>query len=146
MNCRSFFCALALAWLLAGCASRGNEVLRSQDVGTVNANIVDGRTTQQEVQSIYGTPLKKSFLSEKNEVWTYQWARATAQGQNFIPIVGPLVRGYDVRKKELVIVFNENNIVARHAMTDINDTVKTGLIDPGSSPSPAPASTSIPAR
>jgi len=48
-----------LARAAGGCASRGNEVLRSQEVATVNANIVDGKTTQQEVQSLYGTPLKK---------------------------------------------------------------------------------------
>jgi outer membrane protein assembly factor BamE (lipoprotein component of BamABCDE complex) len=146
MNIRFYCCALTIALILGGCASRGNEVLRSQDATTVNANIVDGMTTQQEVQSLYGTPVKKHFISEKNEVWTYAWARATAQGQNFIPIVGPLVRGYDVRKKELIVVFNENNVVARHTMTDISDSVKTGLIDPGAATSPAPAATSLPPK
>jgi len=120
-----------LALCLGGCASRGNEVLKAQDTSTVNSSIVDGQTTRDEVQRIYGSPAQSSFLNEKNEVWTYRWARATAQGQNFIPIVGAFVRGYDVRKKELVIVFNERNVVARHTMTDNNDSVKTGLIDPG---------------
>ena len=121
-----------------GCASRGNEVLKAQDPTTVNQTIVDGQTTRAEVQQIYGAPAQTSFLSEKNEVWTYRWARATAQGQNFIPVVGAFMRGYDVRKKELVIVFNERNIVARHTMTDNNDTVKTSFLDSG----PAPALTS----
>jgi hypothetical protein len=146
MNIRFYCCGLAVVSILGGCASRGNEVLRSQDLTTVNANIIDGKTTQQEVQSLYGVPVKKHFISEKNEVWTYAWARATAQGQNFIPIIGPFVRGYDVRKKELIVVFNENNVVARHTMTDINDTVKSGLIDPGAATPSAPATTSIPGR
>jgi len=120
-----------LALGLAGCASRGNEVLRAQDTSTVNQAIIDGQTTRDDVQRIYGAPAQTSFLSEKNEVWTYRWARATAQGQNFIPIVGAFTRGYDVRKKELVIVFNERNVVARHSMTDNNDSIRTGLIDPG---------------
>ena len=118
----------------AGCASRGNEVLRGQDPATVNQTIIDGQTTRDEVRQIFGAPAQSSFLSEKNEVWTYRWARATAQGQNFIPVVGAFMRGYDVRKKELVIVFNERSVVARHVMTDINDTVKTGLLDNGPAP------------
>ena len=65
------------------------------------------------------------------------WARATAQSQNFIPIVGAFARAYDVRKKELVIVFNEKNIVARHTMTDNTKVVKTGLGNTdGGSPAP----------
>jgi len=120
-----------LALGLAGCASRGNEVLKAQGTSTINQTIIDGQTTRDDVQRIYGAPAQTSFLSEKNEVWIYRWARATAQGQNFIPIVGAFTRGFDVRKKELVIVFNEHNVVARHTMTDNNDTVRTGLIDPG---------------
>jgi hypothetical protein len=136
---------------LAGCASRGNEVLKSQSVASVDLTVVDGRTTRQEVQAIYGAPAQISFLNEKNEIWTYRWARATAQGQNFIPIIGPFVRGYDTRKKELVIVFNEQSIVARHSMIDVNDTVRTGLLDKGDaptgavSPSPAPPPAVAPA-
>lgn len=128
---------------LAGCASRGNEVLKSQSVASVDLTVVDGRTTRQEVQAIYGAPAQISFLNEKNEIWTYRWARATAQGQNFIPIIGPFVRGYETRKKELVIVFNEQSVVARHSMIDVNDTVRTGLLDKGDAPtgsvSPTPA-------
>jgi len=132
INCGLYRTVLAvLALGLAACASRGNEVLKVQDTSTVNLSIVDGQTTRDDVQRIYGSPAQTSFLSEKNEVWTYRWARATAQGQNFIPIVGAFVRGYDVRKKELVIVFNERNVVARHTMTDNNDAIKTGLMDPG---------------
>lgn len=120
-----------LTLLLAGCASRGNEVLKGQDTSSINLTIVDGQTTREEVQRIYGAPAQTNFLSEKNEVWTYRWSRATAQGQNFIPVVGAFVRGYDVRKKELVIVFDERNVVARHTMTDNNNSIKTGLIDGG---------------
>jgi len=121
----STFVVLAL-WL-TGCASSGNEVLRSQDISAVNSSIIDGQTTRDDIQRIYGQPARVSFLSEKNEMWTYAWARAQAQGQNFIPIVGACTRAYDVRAKELVVVFNEKNVVVRHAMTDNTNVVKRGL-------------------
>lgn len=143
MNLRILSGLLAVLGLVA-CASGGNEVLKDQNQATVDLNIVDGRTTRDEVQSLYGSPLHKSFLSEQNEVWTYRWARTTAQGQNFIPIVGAFARGYDRRLKELVVVFNERNVVARHSMTDLNDTVKAGLLDPGAAPARPASSTSLP--
>ncbi|TMJ24360.1 MAG: hypothetical protein E6G95_18300 [Alphaproteobacteria bacterium] len=112
--------AIFLALVLAGCASGGNEVLKQQDAATVNQFVIDGKTTRDEVLRIYGSPAQSSFLNEKNEIFTYRWARATAQGQNFIPIVGAFARAYDVHKKQLVIIFNEHNVVARHTMTDVN--------------------------
>ena len=122
---------VVVALVLAGCASGGNEVLKNQDASAINILIVDNKTTRDEVLRIYGSPAQSSFLNEKNEIFTYRWARATAQGQNFIPIVGAFARGYDVHKKQLVIIFNEQNVVARHTMTDVNDTVKSGLADSG---------------
>jgi hypothetical protein len=78
-----------------------------------------------------------SFLSEKNEMWTYNWAHASAQGQNFMPIVGAFARAYDERNKELVVVFDEKNVVVRHAMTDNTRVMKAGLGNTDSG-SPAP--------
>lgn len=111
--------------------------MKSQDAAAVNQSIIDGQTTRDQVQLTYGQPSRVTFLSEKNEMWTYGWARASSQGQNFIPIVGALTRAYDVRAKELVVVFNEKNVVVRHAMTDNTKVVKTGLANGGSEP-PAP--------
>ena len=62
----STFVVLAL-WL-TGCASSGNEVLRSQDISAVNSSIIDGQTTRDDIQRIYGQPARVSFLSEKNVV------------------------------------------------------------------------------
>jgi hypothetical protein len=125
---------IVLALAVAGCASSGNEVLKAQDAATINQAIIDGQTTREEVQKTYGQPSRVSFLNEKNEMWTYTWAHASAQGQNFIPIVGAFARAYDVRSKELVIVFNEKNVVVRHAMTDNTKVVKSGLANTDSAP------------
>jgi hypothetical protein len=80
----------ALALGMMGCSSSGNEVLKSQTVAAVNSSIIDGQTTRDDIQQIYGQPARVSFLSEKNEMWTYTWTRASAQGQNFIRSSEPL--------------------------------------------------------
>ena len=140
MNIMQFCRAAGVAALVlaaAGCASSGNEVLKAYDAAAVDRSVVDGQTTREEVQRTYGQPTRVSFLNEKNEMWTYTWGHASPQGQNFIPIVGAFARAYDVRNKELVVVFNERNVVVRHAMTDNTKVVKTGLGNTdGGSPAP----------
>jgi hypothetical protein len=133
-QCVSAAILAVLALAAAGCASSGNEVLKAHDAATVDRSVVDGQTTREEVQRIYGQPTRVSFLNEKNEMWTYTWAYSSAQGQNFIPVVGAFTRAYDVRSKELVIVFNEKNVVVRHAMTDNTKVVKAGLGNTDSGP------------
>ena len=64
----------------------------------------------------YGPPNATSFANAQNDIWIYRWARSTARAESFIPYVGAFVGGSDVQKKELVILFNEQNMVVRHSM------------------------------
>lgn len=140
---------------LGACASGGNEVLRQQDANAVNQLIVDGRTTRADVERIYGPPSTTSFADAQNEIWTYRWARATAKGENFIPYVGAFVGGQDVQKKELVILFNAQNVVIRHSMRETNEAVRRNLASSSSttgntpqistSPAPSTATAAAPA-
>lgn len=127
MKLQSLVCIVLVALGLAACASAGNDVLRQQDANTVNQLIVDGRTTRADVERIYGPPSATSFTDAQNEIWTYRWARSTAKAENFIPYVGTFVGGADVQKKELVILFNAQNVVLRHSMREINEAVRRNL-------------------
>lgn len=127
MNLASLHYAAVVAVLAlgtAGCASTGNETLRSQDIATVNLNVIDGRTTRSDIQRLFGPPSQTSFASANNEIWTYRWVRTTPQAQNFIPIVGIFVGGADLQRKELVILFNEQYVVVRHSMMDVTQSVQ----------------------
>jgi hypothetical protein len=139
--------ALLVALSVGACASRGNDVLRTQDARAVDRVIIDGKTTRSQIEGIYGAPTETSFANAQNEIWTYRWSRDTAHAENFIPYVGFLVASNDVQKKELVILFNEQNIVVRHSMRDTNETVRRNLLSSSSStpgaaqPSPVPRPT-----
>ena len=140
--------ALRMIWVAAalvmaavattGCSSSGNEVLRSQDANAVDLNIIDGKTTRSEVERIYGPPNATSFASAQTDIWIYRWSRSTAKAENFIPYVGAFVGGRDVQTKELVILFNEQNVVVRHSMRESTDSVRRNLSS-SSSPTPSPA-------
>ena len=139
--------ALLVALSVGACASRGNDVLRTQDARAVDRVIIDGKTTRSQIEGMYGAPTETSFANAQNEIWTYRWGRETAHAENFIPLVGRLVASNDVQKKELVILFNEQNIVVRHSMRDTNETVRRNLLSssrstPGAAqPSPVPRPT-----
>jgi outer membrane protein assembly factor BamE (lipoprotein component of BamABCDE complex) len=132
--------AALLTAALAGCASGGNDVLRSQDANAVDQNIIDGKTTRSEVQRIYGPPNATSFANAQTDIWIYRWVRSTAKAENFIPYVGAFVGGRDVQQKELVILFNDQNVVARHSMRDSTDSIRRNL---SSSSSPTPSAAQI---
>jgi hypothetical protein len=141
MVSRAIWVAAALvtaAVTTAGCASGGNEVLRSQDANAVDLNIIDGRTTRSEVERIYGPPNATSFANAQNDIWIYRWARSTAKAENFIPYVGAFVGGRDIQQKELVILFNEQNVVVRHSMRESNESIRRNLSS-SSSPTASPA-------
>ena len=119
MSSKTIWVAVAfLTAALAGCASGGNEVLRAQDANAVDQAIIDGKTTRSEVERIYGPPNATSFANAQTDIWIYRWARSTAKAENFIPYVGAFVGGRDIQQKELVILFNEQNVVVRHSMRE----------------------------
>jgi hypothetical protein len=132
--------AALLTMAVAGCASGGNEVLRMQDAHAVDQNVVDGRTTRSEVERLYGPPNATSFANAQTDIWIYRWVRTTPKAENFIPYVGAFVGGRDIQKKELVILFNEQNMVVRHSMRDSTDSIRRNL---SSSSSPTPSAAQI---
>jgi hypothetical protein len=125
--------AILAALSVGACASGGNDVLRTQDARAVDRVIIDGKTTRSQVQGMYGAPTSASFASAQNEIWTYRWSRSTSHPENFIPLVGSLMASDDVQSKELVILFNEQNIVVRHSLRETNQTVRRNLLSSSSS-------------
>lgn len=121
-----------LALGISGCASGGNAVLANQDTTTVNQVIVDGTTTRDQVLAMYGGPNQTTFTANGHEQWTYVWAHRAPQAQSYIPIVGVFAAAVDLQEKRLIILFNEQNVVAKHSMTEAAATIKR---DFGSTPS-----------
>lgn len=119
-------CALAL---LAGCASVGNESLRKETETTVAQKIVEGKTTKQEVRTMFGSPAKTSFTDGGLEIWTYELSKMKADGVNYIPIVNLFGSSASGIKKELVVLFDAEGIVKRFSMSDSPVTVKSGIFN-----------------
>lgn len=121
--------ALGLAVLLAGCAGTGNERLRAETEASVSTKIIEGRTTKDEVRGIFGSPNKTSFTDSGLEIWNYEFAKVSADAVSYIPIINLFGSSASGKKKELVVLFNEDQIVQRYSMSESDVTTKTGIFN-----------------
>lgn len=102
--------------LVSGCASSGNEKVRTETMDTVATKVVKGTTTKSQVKSIYGEPSSVSLTDAGSEVWKYEYAHATAKAVNFVPIVGLFAGGADVNKNEVVFIFDKSDVLQNYTV------------------------------
>ena len=121
------FVGVAMVALLAGCATSGNEKLKDHTQSSISQQIMEGKTTKNEVTASLGQPTGVTFTDAGSEIWTYRHARATPQAQNFIPFVRLISSAADVKTKELVIMFDKNDVVSKYTMRETEGVVKTGI-------------------
>ncbi len=114
-------------FLLFGCAGAGNETLRDQNSATVSQMIIKGKTTKAEVRKMFGDPAAVSFTSNGLEIWTYAYAKMHGNAVNYIPIFNLLGSSNSGKKKQLVVLFNKQDVVQRYTMSSSDVSVKTGV-------------------
>lgn len=129
---KKFVVATAIAAgaiLLTGCAGVGNDSLRSETESTVSTKIVEGKTTKNEVRSMFGSPFKTEFTDGGLEIWHYELTKLHGDAVNYIPIVNLFGSSASGKKKELVVLFNTDNIVKRFSMSESDVSQKTGIFN-----------------
>jgi hypothetical protein len=114
--------------LLSGCASVGNESIADATPESVSAQLIKGRTTQQNVRGLYGDPAKTSFTDSGNETWEYDFSRMHSKPTNFIPYVNLIHSGAEGDKKSLVIFFDRSKVVQQYTISSSKVDVSQGLI------------------
>jgi hypothetical protein len=114
--------------LLGGCASVGNESIADATSESVSAQLVKGRTTQENVRGLYGDPAKTTFTDTGNEIWEYDFSRMHSKPTNFIPYVNLIHSGAEGDKKSLVIFFDKSKVVRQYTISSSKVDVSQGLI------------------
>jgi outer membrane protein assembly factor BamE (lipoprotein component of BamABCDE complex) len=84
--------ALAIMVLLSACSSSGIKVDQS-----ALSEFTAGKSTCSDVAARLGQPniTKPSGEDPRKTVWVYTFSSAQAHPENFIPVVGAFVGGYD---------------------------------------------------
>lgn len=129
MNIKKVATALLVVSLLGGCASMGNEALRHETENTMQKKIIEGKTTKSEIKAMFGSPMNTAFTDGGYEVATYEFSNVKADAINYVPIVGMFGGTMSGKKKELVIMYDKNDVVKRYSMSESDVKQKTGLFN-----------------
>lgn len=121
--------AMLAALALTGCASVGSESLRKETESTVSQKVVQGKTTKSEVRAMFGSPTKTSFTDGGLEIWNYDFTNLSADAISYVPIVSMFGGSSSGKKKELVVMYDEKDIVKRFSMSEADIHQKTGLFN-----------------
>ena len=110
------FIFVALAILpLASCTVYGNKSIKEESQQTVAANIIKGKTTQQEIINKY-------------ETWSYSVTSGKSSITSYIPIVSMFTNGATANIKSMDIWF-KGNVVEGYNFVQTSSTASTGLLD-----------------
>lgn len=118
----------AFVFVVAGCMSTGNETLKSETELSVSSKIEIGATTAAEVKSMFGSPYETTYTDSGMLIWKYRLDDLQADAINYIPIVNLFGSSYSGTRKELVVLFDENDVVKRHNMSESEVDTKSGVL------------------
>lgn len=96
--------------MLAACASSGTKV----DQQTFNA-FEKGKSTCAEVRQRLGNPTQSAVRDNGDVVLGYAYSAAQAHPENFIPVVGAFVRGYDTEQTVALFKCNSKDVLIKTA-------------------------------
>lgn len=118
---------LLLAFVISGCASDGNETLRHETETSVQGKIVEGKTTKVEIKSMFGSPIRTTFTDGGLEMWTYEFSKISMDAVTLISVFVPVGTSASGTRKELVILFDTDNVTKRFVMSESAVKETTGL-------------------
>tara|TARA_B100000575_G_C22865111_1_gene505253 strand:+ start:216 stop:602 length:387 start_codon:yes stop_codon:yes gene_type:complete len=118
---------LAIVALMGGCASTGNQTLKTESEISVASKIVVGETSAAEIKSMFGSPFESSYTDGGLQIWKFRLDDMNADAVNFIPVVNLFGSSMSGKRKELVILFDDEDVVKRFNMSESDVQTKTGL-------------------
>jgi len=116
-----------VASILTGCISSGNKTISQLNSSQVNTMIHDGATTKMQVRAKFGDPSKIDLNNDGTEKWTYQYTKSTVKPISFIPLVSWFRSGTDDLSRELVVLFDNKQLVKKHAFAAAKGETLVGL-------------------
>jgi hypothetical protein len=98
---------------LSGCATSSYSVGKSFPSENVS-QIVKGKTTSEEMVSLFGEPYTKTVISATDEKWVYMHSEGTAKAQSYIVTMDVKTTG----TQKMLDVLITDGVVANFAFTE----------------------------
>ena len=116
--------------MVTGCAGMGSTVMRDKTEASVQGEIVKGQTTQQQIRTSYGSPFETTFTNDGHPIYRYYYddvsflTPETVLSTVFtLGLAGSVAEG---ERKELTIIFDENNLVKNYSVSQSDIRTGTG--------------------
>ena len=120
---RKMICAgvalFVLSLVLAGCAYKSAKQGSEMDEKRVKKNIIEGKTTKQEVILEFGSPTK---TLDNEKIYVYEWSETFEKKVGFYG-------GTNTRTYQLMVVFDDNGIASKSKIIQVSTDSSSGIGD-----------------
>ena len=101
--------------VLTSCVSAGVEITQNQV-----ASLQKGITTYSDVLGRFGKPTSVMLRGDGSKIVSYVYIHGQPRPQTFIPIVGILAGGSDVKSNSATLVFDKNGVLTDYYALETN--------------------------
>ncbi|MHA1558613.1 MAG: hypothetical protein ACTSXG_02235 [Alphaproteobacteria bacterium] len=133
LNIITFAKISGLLLIVAGCAPTGNQgnvMLGSNTKAKIYQLINDNITTKSDARKVLGDPSDIDFYENSSkEKWIYTHIDRSSLIRNYVPIMNFFSRGTKDVQKKIILIFNENGILAKSIVTENIGETKYGIMD-----------------
>lgn len=105
---------LFIILFFSGCTTVGSTQLGSIEKSEISQKIIKNKSTMDEVVAIIGNPTSSKIDANNKEIWVYDFSSSRKTLPSYIPIVKEFSSGINNKSINLIIYFNENNIVQNY--------------------------------
>jgi hypothetical protein len=129
-NTVKYFFIFLISFTTVSCTNTGNQNLSSENQASLSSKIKKGVTNKTEIVSFFGAPSSKSVTEDHSELWHYELSELTVDASTFIPFVGFFSSSSSGVKKQLMVSFDQNDLVNNFEMIESDVKMKTGILNP----------------
>ena len=118
---------LITSLFLVSCASTGNQTLKTESEVSIASKIQQGVTTAPEIKAMFGSPYETTYTDGGLMIWKYRLDDMRSDAVNYIPVVNWFGSSMSGTRKELVVLFDDNDVVKRVNMSESDVKTKSGI-------------------
>ncbi len=119
---------LLLPMATGACSNSGNKTLKNATQASVDAQIIDGVTTKEQVKQMFGDPLNVNYTDSGKEIWKYEMVHSSVDGINFVPGMAYFGSRNHGISKQLAIIFDGDKVL-HHTMATSKTVTGTGVLN-----------------
>lgn len=119
----------ATCFVLAACVSTGVDVKREQ-----LSHFMIGFSTLDDVTRQLGDPSWRVSLSSGSTVLIYSYASSRPHPESFLPFIGPLFSGGEIRSVMALFEFDQNGVLRSQGRTASSNVSGWSVLQPGTMP------------